>query len=284
MAMFSALRRHKDTALGISAGMIVLLAAIPSGATPCSAAEENAGQEAELEKVLRSVKRLRLFEYGATDLKSVAPHERPVHHYGDEERRLFDSTLWMWGDPDNGRPVAAMKLERYPENSYYGRRTILYGLVSLSSQRIRVEFPEDTPWTSARAGIELAGIPGSPEPAAAGRLRSLQARALSRRFTAHLLEAPGERMEKRTNLRLMPRPLYEYSGEEHGILYGALFGLANGTNPDVLLLIEARATDSGPRWQYGTARLTRTQILVQLDSRQVPTLPPPRSRRAKKPT
>lgn len=79
MAMFSALRRHKDTALGISAGMIVLLAAIPSGATPCSAAEENAGQEAELEKVLRSVKRLRLFEYGATDLKSVAPHERPVH-------------------------------------------------------------------------------------------------------------------------------------------------------------------------------------------------------------
>lgn len=266
--------RDENRSRRISARLLSVICALTFGvfADPLPA-QENAGQEAELRKVLRSVNELRVFELAGPDgmdPRPVAPHPRPAHHYGDQERQLFDSTLWMWGGPDDGRPVAAMKLERYPEDSYYGRPTILYGFVSLSPQRVRVELPEAEPWTSRQSGIDLRDIPDSPDPADADRRRALQARALARRFTAHVLDAPGQRpSEQRRTLRLMPRPLYEYTGDEHGIPYGALFAFANGTNPDVLLLIEARSTDAGPRWQYGIARLTRGQILVQLDGRQV---------------
>ena len=54
-------------------------------------------------------------------------------------------------------------------------------------------------------------------------------------------------------LRLLPTPIYHYENTEGELLDGAMFAFVRGTDPDLWLLIEARAIDGGHQWQYGLA-------------------------------
>ena len=90
----------------------------------------------------------------------------------------------------------------------------------------------------------------APVQTVAGRLR--QMKELAKEFTA-VLRLAGR---SPTELRLLPQPVYRYGSEANGILDGALFLFAQGTDPEVMLLLEAIDRDGGPRWQYGFARTT----------------------------
>jgi hypothetical protein len=53
-----------------------------------------------------------------------------------------------------------------------------------------------------------------------------------------------------------------------------VFAFAYGTNPDVLLVLEARRpTGSAPHWEYGLARLGGGEPFVRLDGAEVWTQP-----------
>jgi hypothetical protein len=72
-------------------------------------------------------------------------------------------------------------------------------------------------------------------------------------------------------MRLMTKPIYRYEDAAAGLEDGAIFSLANGTNPDVLLLIESRKTGgtAAPTWHYGVARMGGAVLVVNLDNQQV---------------
>jgi hypothetical protein len=80
-------------------------------------------------------------------------------------------------------------------------------------------------------------------------------------------------------LRLLPTPVYRYANEKE-VLDGALFAFAQGTNPEVLLLIEALRGETPGRWQYGFAPMTSFEarvlrgdkIVWQQDVAPIPTL------------
>ncbi len=58
-------------------------------------------------------------------------------------------------------------------------------------------------------------------------------------------------------LRLLPRPLYRYGSAEGKTLDGTLWAFVQGTNPEVLLLVESRpAPDQTLRWNYAFAAMT----------------------------
>src|SRR5438045_1721727 len=70
-----------------------------------------------------------------------------------------------------------------------------------------------------------------------------QLKELFRRFSAttreDVLKTSGE-------LRPLARPLHEYSSPKHGVVQGVLCGLAaNGTNPDVIVALEAVGAANG---------------------------------------
>ncbi len=51
---------------------------------------------------------------------------------------------------------------------------------------------------------------------------------------------------------------------------GAIFTFANGTNPELFLLIEARRQGDGPaKWSYAAARFARSELFLKLGSRDV---------------
>ena len=64
-------------------------------------------------------------------------------------------------------------------------------------------------------------------------------------------------------LRLLPNPLFRYKSESGAIVEGALFAFVTGTDPEVLLLIEARQGDEGLRWHVTCARQTAYELKVK---------------------
>ena len=74
-------------------------------------------------------------------------------------------------------------------------------------------------------------------------------RNLAREFRATVSDGDNER-----ELRLIPQPLYRHQRSSADVLDGALFCFVMGTDPEVLLLVEARNTPNGSQWCYALAR------------------------------
>jgi hypothetical protein len=90
-------------------------------------------------------------------------------------------------------------------------------------------------------------------------------------------------------LRLLPRPLHRYDlanarNPDPRLLDGGLFAYVQGTDPEVVLVLEAIGTAENAAWQYAFARATAGGLEVKLGdevvwtarkhpANRVPTLP-----------
>lgn len=260
------MRRHKFSAShSAPAGRwvrSVTLLALFVAVVPATAEEpipqKDAGSE-RLQAMAGLAKKLTLKDL---EEAGVAPAELiagPLVRYDDQPRKILDGSLWAFGR--HGRPIAALKVELYPGD------LALYGVVSLCPTPINAE-GNGLNWSSSKPAFELRPIPDAPTPGATERDRLTQMKTLSRRFSGFELDvAPRGRLQ----MRLMPKPVHRYSEPGAGIQDGAIFSLANGTNPEVLIVIESRTTGTAKTstWQYGLARLGGAELVVMLDDRQV---------------
>ena len=187
----------------------------------------------------------------------------PLLRYGDEARNIHESALWAWGE--GGRPTAVLKVERMP--AQVPSKRWVEGVVSLSPRLVAVTFHDNRTWTARKPGLEPDPVPDAPAPAEAEGARLVQMKALARRFSASEDDGPAR---GRLQLRLMTRPLLRYRDEPSGLIDGALFAFAYGTNPDILLALEARrGGDARPSWTYALARIGGAQATVSLEGKQV---------------
>ncbi len=69
----------------------------------------------------------------------------------------------------------------------------------------------------------------------------------------------------------MPQPLFRYESTEPAVLDGALFAFVTSTDPEALLVIEARthAAADGPVWDYAICRLTDLGLVVRHKGKEV---------------
>ncbi|TXT39022.1 MAG: hypothetical protein FD138_194 [Planctomycetota bacterium] len=187
----------------------------------------------------------------------------PLLKYNDSTRRNHESTLWLWTERE--LPCALMAVEFYP-NSPRGPRW-LFEIVSLSNSKIDVARGGDWKWQAKQPGVIRKPVPGDLTPAEKPSLRLSQARQIRQRFAAHEKEGTEGRLE----LRALSTPLYRYADEETGVIDGAVFAFANGTNPEVLLLLEAQrdAATKTAIWTYGFAQMTGAAVYASLDDREV---------------
>ena len=79
--------------------------------------------------------------------------------------------------------------------------------------------------------------------------------------------------ETERDMRLLSQPLYRYDGSEAPLIDGGLFAFVQGTDPETLLLIEARRVDGKPRWEYGLARMNHVAMRVSHRGQPVWTVP-----------
>jgi hypothetical protein len=91
----------------------------------------------------------------------------------------------------------------------------------------------------------------------------VQMRALAREFSASTIRATVERP-----LQFRPQPVFRFekpSAERDG----AIFVGFEDWDPELLLLIEVRATKNGPRWHAGFARFTNLPVSARHKDAQV---------------
>lgn len=107
-------------------------------------------------------------------------------------------------------------------------------------------------WQPTAAGIEFKPLAELAAPAKTAPARLVQMRNIARDFSADVTIWSGTNHQ----LRLMTQPLMRYGKGSDGLMDGAIFAYARATDPDVLLVLEAKATaGKEPRWEYALARM-----------------------------
>jgi hypothetical protein len=215
----------------------------------------------------------------------VALVPEPLHRWTDPTRENSDGALWAWRA--SGRPIAIIAIELYSRDKAVGTVWALE-FTSLSTGPIEVEggehfdmvYEDMAPpradgrlqWVPAMGGLEFREIPDAPAPATTEAERLRQMRDLLKRFSAREFY---DKTAQDYALRLLSHPIDRYADAASGLMDGAIFIYANGTNPEALLVIEARRPRAGspPVWSHAAAPLTRAAPTVRLGQQDVWTHP-----------
>lgn len=192
----------------------------------------------------------------ADDANRAAPQllKTPVLRCNDPTRDEMDGALWLW--LEGKRPVAGLCILLYANGKWN------YEHIALADEAATVSGRPGWAWRPKAAPRNWITI-DEPVPAAV-RARQTAMRALARR-----MEASEVRRGETFPLRLLDRPIYTYTGAEAGILEGGLWAISYGTNPEVLLQIEAREMAGKPAWHVAFARMSAAEISVKLDGKQL---------------
>lgn len=240
------------------AALCTLAALLFTQSTPSTDAE----RADRLRRMRELASSFRLLSDAAKPDSAVPLIETPLLRYNDETRESHDSSLWIWST--GGRPTALLAIELYPEKPRGPRW--LFEIASLSTGRIGARHATDLDWTARGPGLAFRPLEGAPSPAEKPVRRMTQFKELHRRFTAHEKTPTEGRIE----LRPLPNPLFRYADAAAGVVDGAILSFANGTNPEVLLILEAR-TDKNETagWQYALVQMSGAEVLAELDGESV---------------
>lgn len=234
---------------------VVLFAAVAAG--PLSAQEPATEVSDRLEYMTRSVADYRITAAGSRgESLQVRRIEQPLLRWDNPVSNVPDGTLFLWTD-QQARPVAIVQV-------FIAAGTDdlwLHEFQSLLDGPFDVRRADQPVWTPERTGIEWKSLPDSPAPVASRAGRLTQMRQFAKRFSAE----DDFEGKSRWELRLMPTPLHRYGGadNDNAILDGGLFAYAHGTDPEALLMLEARTTKSGPAWFYALAPMTGYALRIK---------------------
>jgi len=224
--------------------------------------------EKRLDGMRRRAEATKVYTLDAGAKTALKPLSGPLFRYSDQPRLILDATVWGWAT--RGRPLAMEKIEFYRRPK--GQRQWFYCMTSLSEGLVEAEWPDGQRWSAKQPGLELRSLPDGPKAAGREFARLLQLKQVARRFSPTISDPPAGWQEE---MRLLPRHVCRYSDPDSGVLDGAIFAFAtNGTNPDLLLVIELHGRDvSDSVWKYGLARMTAGQVSVRLDHKEVWSVP-----------
>jgi hypothetical protein len=188
--------------------------------------------------------------------------EKPVLRYADDTRQTIES--WLWVLSRGGRPDAMLAIEYYPDIE--GSPRWLYEIASLATRPIAAERGDDFRWVGKGPGIEFRRLDDAAAVADKPVRRLAQMKELRDRFTAY----EKANIEGRIELRPLTAPLHRYVDAEQNVVDGAIFAFCSGTNPEVLLVLEAQKKEDGAAaWHYALVHLTGEAATAQLDGKQI---------------
>lgn len=180
-----------------------------------------------------------------------------------------DGTLFLW--TADRRPIAIAQAFSVEKGKIW-----LHEFQSLSEERLSLKRDDQPIWTPRQAGLEFKPLADAPAPAATAALRSAQMHAMSRRFAASDDYGNNGNLWQ---LRLLSRPVYRYAKPAAGpappaamgetLIDGAVFAYTVGTDPELLLLLEARRDGSNSAWHYALAPMTCFALTATLDGKAV---------------
>ena len=238
-------------------GRLILAAFVPAGllALPVGpgVAQEPATEPAKADQVEASLRLTRAAakEYEFRVGKSDTPlelHRDPLLKWSNPEAGNVHGNFYIW--TRDGRPFVAGCLF----NWLSPRATVMeHEFHSLAEEPLDTKFHGNPVWKTTAGGLTFADVPQAVRPPANDAERLFQMKQIAKQFsgTWKVSRSMGE-----LQLRLLPQPLHRYTAPKQGVLSGGLFALVRATDPEIVLLIEARGKDAAnARWQFAAVRM-----------------------------
>ncbi len=186
------------------------------------------------------------------------PLKEPVLHRTQEVQGSSKGSVFVWLEP-SGQP--AVICDVWTEAGHLWNEWH-----SLSASPLRAESSNGVLFNATGPGLEWKPIPNAPAPADTPPGRDRQARRLAERFSADEVN----RKKQRFRLRLLTTPLHRYDTIDSLVSRGgAMFAFCQQTDPELLLLIEARKSGAGYRWEYAVAGFSDMDLYLHLDRSEV---------------
>jgi hypothetical protein len=198
--------------------------------------------------------------------KGLELQKEPIHEWTNpvREGHLVEGVVFLW--LREGRPAALGGIFSHPAPGWEGRK-ILHEFLALDREKLQVKRPNGNNQWTPQEGLERKELSDTAAPYASREARLLQMRQLAKEFTAHITDYEG----KRVDLRLLPTPLYRYPDAKTKVVDGALFALVTteGTDPEILLVLESREVDGKNRWEYACGRFGVVSMYAQHKGKEV---------------
>ena len=198
---------------------------------------------------------------GRDDDEPLVRVERPVLRWSNPLRAAADGAVFLWADAKGERrPAAAMCIYGNGEDGED------HEWQSLATGPLRAAYRGAAVWRPQSAGLEFRAVPGAAAATPARRLAQMH--ALLRDFSATAGRETGQH-----ELRLLTHPIYRYGDGESELIDGAVFAFAQATDPEILLLLEARresdvrkeseagqANAKPAAWRWAAARMSMVPL------------------------
>jgi hypothetical protein len=225
--------------------------------TPTSQNSESEADEEARQEIVRIAKAYELFT--EPNRQPLVMQAEPALRWPNPTRETRDGATFIW--TLDGRPAAIACI--------WKQRFHSFAFQSLSDGPITAEHSGSTIWLAENSGVTFHPLSGVSEPAESPAKRLIQMRDLARRFHCRV----ASEQSKKEELRLLPKPLYRYAPSGDELLDGALFAFVQGTDPEVVLSLEARRADGKATWSYAFTRRSMMALEADLDEEAVWSVP-----------
>lgn len=199
-------------------------------------------------------------------------HEKSLLNWTNPTRQQERGATFVWLHKQ--RPYAIGSFFTYVYNE---KTHVKHEFHTLAPGPLRALFDGALAWTPRGEGVVWKDVPDAPVPGSAHVGRLLQMRQLARSFRVELTSPKNDRSE----LRLAPRPLFEYASPENGVLDGMILSYVVATDPEALLVLEAFEEDRGGQratgFRYAFARFHYWELTAYRGEEKVWQVPLDRS-------
>jgi hypothetical protein len=193
----------------------------------------------------------------AADSQKAALHRQPLLRWDNQVVREDDGMLFLWIEK-HGQPLVAAQFFLQGDVWHHEFQSLSEGGFEATVSGVK-----DWSWQPQRAGIRFLPTDEAESPAKTATARLRQMRAIAEKYSGAVDPDRTGKFESPHELRLLTTPVYRYVDDESEIIDGAIFAFVQGTNPEVLLVLQARSQAGKPRWQLGFAPMTSFQLRVR---------------------
>jgi hypothetical protein len=217
--------------------------------------EQTPADDDSRESIVRAAQGYQLF-LGA-DRQPLKMEPEPVLRWPNATRGTPDGATFVWTLDGRPEAIACIWQHGVLSNAFH----------SLSGSKLIAQYGGQTVWHPEKPGISFTEFEKAPEPAESAVKRLSQMKELARRFSCRLVG------DENDELRLMPRPLYRYKTDRPELYDGGLFAFVQGTDPEVVLVLEAQRRDGKSAWKYALTRRSMLGLEAKLDGKPIWSVP-----------
>lgn len=270
MMLFNSLSQlhWRETLRKLPWGMSCLCLFLGAVVESRAADEPKSAPEQHIERVSREAKAfVETCELRATDSNPVVfrRHPEPILRWSNPTAGEVYGDIYLY--THHGRPVSMVSFYRWITPDW-GSTIEVH---SLYHDRIVGVADGVKFWAPQAAGLKYSPLENTERPASAAAARLVQMRRLADEFSVQLEDTRANSNGVMRSLRRLTQPIFRFPAPSADADYldGALFTFVEGTDPELLLFVDAVPANGTPTWRFAIARLNRDQIRVTRNDQTV---------------